>query len=117
MREINVVVECTGLPDMIELGFNMLSPSGRMILVGQPDYGHSVEFHVMRQHYCGKTMMDSQGGLTDPTVDIPRYLNMYECGKLKLDGLITSYFGLEHANEAINTMKSGIGGRVCLEMD
>jgi S-(hydroxymethyl)glutathione dehydrogenase/alcohol dehydrogenase len=113
---VDVVVDCTGIPEMIDNGYAMVSPGGKMILVGQPKHEANIELRSMRQHYCGKTLMDSQGGLTNPTVDIPKYLNLYMAGKLKLDELITDYYKLGDINEAVTRVKSGQAGRVMVEM-
>jgi len=112
----DVVVECTGLVGMIETAYFMTVPRGRLILVGQPHYEQILILHGVRQHYCGKTVMDSEGGQTSPSVDIPRYLKLYRAGKLKLDTLITHRFPLTHINDALTMVKSGRCGKVILEM-
>lgn len=113
---VDVAVECTGLPEMIEAAYMMTVPGGRVILVGQPHCDADVKIHSMRQHYCGKTVMDSEGGQTNPTMDIPRYLNLYREGKLKLDAIITHRYPLNQINKAVEMVKSGKCGKVILEM-
>lgn len=112
----DVVVDCTGLSCMIVYGLEKTAPGGKLILVGQPDWYKDISFPKFRQHYCGKTIMDSQGGLTNPTIDIPRYLKLYESGKLNLDDLITSTFSLVDVNQALVAMRAGVAGRILLEM-
>jgi len=112
----DVVVECTGLVGMIETAYFMTVPRGRLILVGQPHYEQILILHGVRQHYCGKTVMDSEGGQTSPSVDIPRYLKLYRAGKLKLDTLITDRYPLTEINKAIEMVKLGKCGKVILEM-
>jgi Zn-dependent alcohol dehydrogenase len=114
---MDIVVDCTGIPKMIDIGYNLTSPGGKMILVGQPHHDQKLIINRIRNHYCGKTLMDSQGGQTNPTVDIPRYLNLYRSGKLKLDNLITHRFSLEQINDALNMAKSGKSIKVIIEMD
>lgn len=114
---VDVFVDCTGNMKMIEEGLKTLAPGGKLILVGQPSWCNTLTIEGFRNHfYDGKIIMDSQGGLTNPTVDIPRYLNLYRIGKLKLDGLITHRFPLEQVNEALTTVRSGAAGRCILEM-
>lgn len=116
-RGVDVFVDCTGNISLIDEGLQLTAPGGRLILVGQPTYKKDVVLHEFRQHYCGKTMMDSQGGLTNPSVDIPRYLELYKIGKLELDKLITHRFPLENVNDAIELMKCGTIGRCVLVMN
>ena len=113
---VDVFVDCTGDSQVIADGFESVKPGGKMILVGQPTNGKDQTFPNFRQHYCGKTIIDSQGGLTNPTVDIPRYVKMYQSGKLDLNSLITHRFPLAEINQALSTMRSGYCGRVIVEM-
>jgi len=115
---VDVFVDCTGDPMVIAAGYGAIRPeTGRMVLVGQPHCDCDLTLPGFRSHYCGKTVMDSQGGLTDPAADIPRYVELYLAGKLCLDDLITHRFPLERVNEAIETVKSGEAGRCILTMD
>lgn len=113
---VDVFVDCTASPAIIEQGFNLTRPGGRMILVGQPFHHHTLVLGEFRQHYRGKTLLDSQGGLTNPTVDIPRYLEMYCVGKLYLEDMITHRYPLDEINEALDMVRLGLAGRVMVEM-
>jgi Zn-dependent alcohol dehydrogenase len=116
-RGVDVFVECTGSPDVIDIGLAATAAGGRLILVGQPPAKAHVTFHNFRQNYCGKTMIDSQGGLTNPTVDIPRYIMLYKTGALdSLEMLITQRCSLDRINDAVEIVKGGPAGRVMLEM-
>ena len=116
-RGVDVFVDCTGNPAVIARGLELVAPGGRLILVGQPHCDYAVEFPRMRQHYCGKTILDSQGGLTNPTVDIPRYIELFKMGKLVTNVLVTDTFKLDNVNDAIKLARSGSAGRVLLEMN
>ena len=49
----------------------------------------------------------SHGGDSQPEVDIPKLVRLYEAGKLRFDGLISKRYGLEQINEAIADMREG----------
>ena len=68
----------------------------------------------MSNNFTGKTLIDSEGGKTDPTVDIQRYINLYECGKLELDKIITNRYKLDDINQAIDDIKSGKATGKCI---
>jgi S-(hydroxymethyl)glutathione dehydrogenase/alcohol dehydrogenase len=115
---VDVFVDCTGSCEMISAGYDLIKPAGgRMILLGQPHHEECLTLPGVRRHYCGKTVLDSQGGLTDPAVDIPRYLALYKAGRLPLEQFITHRFPLEAVNEALDVVRSGQAGRVILTMD
>ena len=112
---IDVVVDTTGNSGAIEKGWKMVSSGGKMILVGQPNHKDCFEFDYVRENfYTNKVMFDSQGGLTNPTVDIPRYLELYAVGKLDIDGGVG--YPLEDINEAIEDMQQGTVIKPILKM-
>lgn len=115
-KGVDVFVDCTGDPNIINKGLNLVAPGGKLILVGQPKDRQGLFFIDAGRNYTGKTIMDSQGGRTDPDVDIPRYIKLYEKGLLNLDTLVTNSFPLDNVNDAIELVKSGKVGRVALEM-
>ena len=113
----DVVVDCTGVGGLIEQGLELLKPDGRLVLVGLPPVqANTMLIHNMRQHFTGKKIIFSQGGRTNPNVDIPHYLNLYRAGKLKLDELITHSYSLDDINVAIEKVRSGTCGRCIVEM-
>jgi S-(hydroxymethyl)glutathione dehydrogenase/alcohol dehydrogenase len=114
LENVDVFVDCTGNPDIIEAGYSIAK---KTILVGQPKYDQSLVFTNMRNNYTGKILMDSQGGLTNPNEDIPRYLKLYAAGKLKLDRLITKRIKLQEVNDVIVEMREGkLLGKCIIEM-
>lgn len=114
---VDVFIDCTGNPEMIDFGMRLLNPGGRMILVGQPHINEHLTIHNFHQHYKGKTIMDSQGGSTNPGVDIPRYANMYLRQQLRLDELVCvdSRYPLDKVNQAMARVETAIG-RIVLVM-
>ena len=116
MNKVDVFVDCTGHPDVIKDGLAALAPGGKLILVGQPREGQDIVFEDMQRDYRGITIMDSQGGLANPDTDIPRYIKLYQAGQLELDKLITHRFPLTEINQAVELMKSGLSGRIIVEM-
>jgi Zn-dependent alcohol dehydrogenase len=49
-------------------------------------------------------------------VDIPRYLNLYKLGKLKLKEQITHRYPLDDINQAVSVVQSGQAGRCVVSM-
>jgi len=111
--DVDVFVDCTGNPDVIAFGYSIAK---KTILVGQPKKGECLTIPNVRSCYCGKTIMDSQGGQTNPSVDIPNYLKLYKSGRLNLIDLITHRFKLEDINAAMSMAFSGKAVRCVLEM-
>ena len=113
-RVFDVVVDTTGNPEMIQKGLEATAPGGKLILCGQPPHYASVNFPNMSQHYQGKTIMDSQGGRTNPDADIFRYLKLAEMGKVDFTCLIGTIGTLEQINQIIADMRRGRAIGRCL---
>jgi S-(hydroxymethyl)glutathione dehydrogenase/alcohol dehydrogenase len=54
-----------------------------------------------------KEIKGSIFGSLNPRADIPRLLNLYREGQLKLDELITKRYKLEEINEGYRAMRDG----------
>ena len=54
-----------------------------------------------------KSIHGSLFGSSNPRHDIPRYLEMYNLGQLKLDELVTKEYSLEEINEGYEDMLAG----------
>ena len=116
-RGIDVSVDCTGIVSIIAQAYELTAPNGSTILVGQPQFDQNLVINSMARNYGGKKLFASQGGLTNPTEDIPRYLRLYSGGKLNLSSLITHRFALDDVNDALDKMRSGETGRCIIMMD
>lgn len=112
----DVFIDNTGQPPIIEMGYELTKPQGRVILVGVPKKGKTINVYSLPLHF-GKVITGSHGGEAIPEVDIPRYLQLYREGRLHLKELITQRFTLDTINEAIDGMRSGaISGRCMVTM-
>ena len=115
LRGVDVIVDTTGRPELIARAYELVAPGGKVIMVGQPKRGEALILRDVAGNFKGKTLMDSQGGGTNPATDIPKYLDMWRDGDLKLSELITHRFPLEQINEALDVVRSGEAGRVIIE--
>jgi S-(hydroxymethyl)glutathione dehydrogenase/alcohol dehydrogenase len=115
-RGVDVAVENTGIVEVIETAYELTGPKGRTILVGVPKHDHDITIHSLPLHF-GKVLTGCEGGDTDPTVDIPRYIRLYQSGKLPLEQVITHRFPLEEINTALDMIRAGEVGRAILEME
>jgi S-(hydroxymethyl)glutathione dehydrogenase / alcohol dehydrogenase len=113
---LDCFIDNTGLPAIIQAGYTMTKPQGRVVLVGVPRKGQDISIHSLPLHF-GKGLSGSHGGEAMPQTDIPRYQNLYRHGRLKLRGQITDRFPLEQINTAIERMRNGaIVGRCLVDM-
>ena len=113
----DVFIDNTGQPAIIEMGYELTGPQGRVILVGVPRKGKNINIYSLPLHF-GKVISGSHGGEAVPHVDIPRYRKLLDAGRIQLKPLITEHFKLDEINTAIRRMRSGeLSGRCLVKMD
>lgn len=110
---LDCFIDNTGNPKMIELGYRITKSQGRVILVGVPRKGNDTTIYSLPLHF-GKRISGSHGGEAVPNIDIPRYHQLFNLGRIKLKELITEIYSLEKINTAIARMKSGEASGRCL---
>ena len=116
VQGIDVLIDNTGQPAIIEQGYQITQPQGRVILVGVPKIGNNINIYSLPLHF-GKMLSGSHGGEAIPQEDIPRLLRLYEKDRIDLRELITNSYTLDEINLAIEQMRSGkIAGRVVVKM-
>jgi len=115
--KFDVVIDNTGNTDVISEGYEFTSDTGKLVLVGVPRNGNKSSFYTLPIHF-GKEIVGSHGGETNPTIDIPKYIKLYEKNILDLDEFITNIYTLENINTAIDDMRGGrVAGRCLVKME
>lgn len=113
---VDAFIDNTGQPTIIEMGYQITKPQGRVTLVGVPRKGNNIKIYSLPLHF-GKGLSGSHGGEAIPQTDIPRYQNLYSAGRIKLRELITNYYSLDQISEAMSAMKRGeIAGRCLIRL-
>jgi S-(hydroxymethyl)glutathione dehydrogenase / alcohol dehydrogenase len=110
---LDVFIDNTGNPDIIETGYQLVKSNGRVVLVGVPRAGNNVSLHSLPLHF-GKTITGSHGGEALPQEDIPRYQRLASIGRIKLVDLLTGDFDLGEIDVAISKMRDGTMSGRCL---
>lgn len=113
-KNFDVVIDTSGSEQAISHGLERLAPSGRFIMVGQPRGNVTIENAVRMFEGEGKTIKATQGGMFQPSKDIPRYVRLHQSGQLNLDGIISHRLPLAEINTGIDLVRNGQAGRVLI---
>ena len=62
---LDVFIDNTGKPEIIEKGYELINSKGRLVLVGVPKVGSNINIFSLPLHF-GKTITGSFGGETHP---------------------------------------------------
>jgi len=119
IRGFDVIVDTTGSVDALEETMQLLSDNGRYVCIGQTKPGQ--DFRVMNALQMfhgeqGRRIIWSQGGGFRPSVDIPRYLNLWRAGRLDIESIVSHRIGLSEINAGINLVRSGQAGRIIVKL-
>ena len=117
-HKVDVILDTTGVPEVISKAFDKLAPSGRLIMVGQPapDTDLNIFNPLSMFDGQGKSIRASQGGGTKPDEDIPRYIKLANKGALDYNTLHTDTFPLDDINDAFDLLKTGNAGRIMIKI-
>ncbi|MEO8693216.1 MAG: Zn-dependent alcohol dehydrogenase [Acidimicrobiales bacterium] len=99
-RGADVVFETAGTASTIGAAVQMSRKGGQVILVGLPalDGLPSILEHL---YYSARIVKACSYGSVDVLRDVPRFVELYRCGRLKIDELITERIQLEDVNDAL----------------
>jgi S-(hydroxymethyl)glutathione dehydrogenase / alcohol dehydrogenase len=89
---------------------------GTTVFVGHAPFDTPIALDA-RMLMHEKSIIGSYYGTARAHVDIPRFLNLYKAGKLRLDELVTRTFPLEEVNMAFDVMGKGEVARSVLVFD
>ena len=108
--------EAIGLKDTTEQAFNMLRRGGTATIIGMIPFGTKIELDGF-QFLGEKKIQGSTMGSNRFRHDMPRYIEMYLQGRLKLDELVSARIPLEEVNEAFDAMRAGEVARSVIVFD
>jgi len=98
--------EAVGAKVTAEQGFKMLRHGGQATVIGMIPVGTTVEVHGA-ELLDEKTLTGSNMGSNQFRTDMPRFIEMYMDGRLRLDEMISKTITLEEINAGFEDMKSG----------
>jgi S-(hydroxymethyl)glutathione dehydrogenase/alcohol dehydrogenase len=108
--------EAIGLSKTAEQAFNMLRRGGTANVIGMIPVGEKIS--LMGAAFLGeKRIQGSAMGSNRFPVDMPRLVDFYMAGKLKLDEMISRRLKLDEVNSAFEEMKRGEVARSVIVFD
>jgi S-(hydroxymethyl)glutathione dehydrogenase/alcohol dehydrogenase len=102
----DAIFEVTGNAAVVSEAWKATGPKGRLVLVGVMRHDQQLSFNTLPLHH-GKILMGTEGGSSQPHLDIPRYLRMITNGRFDPRGMISHRGSLNEVNSLIATMRSG----------
>ena len=110
---VEYAFEAIGLKKAAEQAFECIRPGGTATVIGMIPVGQKLELEgsvFLRE----KRIQGCSMGSNRFKVDMPKYVDFYQRGLLRLDEMITRRGKLEDVNEAFRAMKAGEVARTVL---
>jgi S-(hydroxymethyl)glutathione dehydrogenase / alcohol dehydrogenase len=98
--------EALGAKRTAEQAFEMLRPGGTATVVGVIPEGTKIELEGSA-FLDEKRIQGSNMGSNRFRTDMPRYIELYRQGRLRLDEMVTQTMGLDEINHAFDELKTG----------
>ncbi|WP_298690588.1 Zn-dependent alcohol dehydrogenase [uncultured Sphingomonas sp.] len=115
-RGVDHAIEAIGLKTTIEAAFDMLAKGGLATVVGAPRADVRIELPAA-QLLREKRLQGSMMGGVRKVIDVPRYVDWYLDGRLKLDDLVAERIALSDINRGFDHMRGGGIARSVIIMD
>ena len=106
-RKADWVFVTVGVKGAAEQGVSLMKRNGGTVLVGMPASGVNATIDPGWLAADGQKIFGSKMGSARPVIDVPKIIELYRDGRLKLDELITGRYPLEEINEALASSRSG----------
>jgi len=108
---VDFAFEAIGLPATVRHAVRMTRKGGTIVMIGVVPAGTNVELPgadiVLRE----KTILGCMMGSNRFRIDMPRYLELYRRGLLRLDEMISARLPLERVNDAFEALRQGTAAR------
>ena len=110
-RKADWVFVTVGVKGAAEHGVSLMKRNGATVLVGMPPSGVTATIDPGWLAADGQRILGSKMGSARPAIDVPRIVQFYREGRLKLEPLISGRYRLESINEALASSRSGAAVR------
>tara|TARA_R110000787_G_scaffold134433_4_gene246819 strand:- start:3764 stop:4855 length:1092 start_codon:yes stop_codon:yes gene_type:complete len=114
---VDYAFEAIGIKQTVEQAYAMARRGGTAVMVGVVPAGTKVEFPGLDIVLSQKRVIGSMMGSNRFRIDMPRYVEFYMSGRLKLDEMISERFKLDEINTAIQKLRDGKVARGVINFD
>ena len=111
------VFECIGLVPTVQQAIAMTGRGGTTVLVGVVPVTEMVPISAADLTLQEKNVTGSYMGSNRFRFDMPKYVDFYLDGRLRLDEMISSRIGLDEVNGALDLMRKGEAARQVIVFD
>jgi Zn-dependent alcohol dehydrogenase len=114
---VDVAFEAIGAPAVIREAFLSTRRGGKAVIVGVAPFGEEVTLPACMVPLDERSLVGSLYGSANMKRDVPRLLDLYRRGRLKLDELVSRELRLDEINAGFDALESGSAVRSVIVFD
>jgi S-(hydroxymethyl)glutathione dehydrogenase / alcohol dehydrogenase len=106
-RGVDYAFEVVGLPTTVRQAYDSLAKRGMAVVVGVSPTTAEVPVPLLSMVFEERVLTGSMYGSAVPRIDIPKLIELYRGGRLRLDELLTRTYPIEQINVAYEALERG----------
>lgn len=106
-RGVDYAIDASGVSRAFGDAIGATAPGGTAVVVGIPRHDATVPVSPALLVVGDKSIKGSFMGGSVPQVDIPRYVALWQAGRLPVDRIVSGTIGLDGLNEAMDSLAGG----------
>ena len=114
---VDFALEMASSVPALQLAFDITKRGGTTVTASLPNPEHRFSIPAVLLAAEERTLKGSYLGSCVPARDIPRYISLYQRGKLPVDKLLSEIISLEELNEAFDRLAEGKSIRQVMTID
>lgn len=114
---VDYAFETAGVVPAMDVAYQITRRGGMTTTTGLPDPKHKFSFPQVTLAAEERTVKGSYVGSCVPDRDIPRFINLYNQGRLPVNELLTDTLPLEKINEGFDRLARGEAARLVVKMN
>jgi len=104
---VHIAIESAGMPQALDLAYKLTRRGGTTVAAGMPGPKASITLSHLSLASEERTLKGSYMGSCVPSRDIPRYLGLFQDGKLPIDRLTSHQITFDELNEGFDRIADG----------
>jgi adhesin HecA-like repeat protein len=112
---LDFAFETAGVVPAMEVAYAITKRGGTTVTTGLPHPEHKFSFPYLSLTAEERTLKGSYIGSCVPSRDVPRYMNLFQEGRLPVDKLITDVISLDEVNRGFDILAKGESSRIIIK--
>lgn len=104
---VDFAIETAGVPQALDTAYRITRRGGTTVAVGMPGPEAAVTLSPLSLVAEERVLRGSYMGSCVPSRDIPRYIDLFQSGRLPVDRLMSERIALDDINEAFDRLADG----------